>query len=130
MRRSGLDKKIHEGTRGAFWFACRQLAADCPRSGYIYLPDTHNANGECVQGNLNASIIFEFTEAKLRRNKCFVGNAFWMELRSEWTDRELDHVCFASMKELWQQVYFRRIYSLRGASTPEISLSFSSGTPK
>ena len=30
----------------------------------------------------------------------FVGNAFWMELRSEWINRVLEHICFASMEEL------------------------------
>ena len=57
-----------------------------------------------------------------------------MELRSELIDREFEHICFATMEELWQQGYFQLIYSLRAAGTPEISvrpcLFFSSETPK
>ena len=61
-------------------------------------------------------------------------NDLWEELRIEWLDMELQHLCFEFLKELRPGVIFQWNYSPRATDTSGITvlpcLSFSSGTPK
>ena len=121
----------HQGTRGAFWFACWQIVAEYPGRANYSCP-TYYANRESVPKTLDEAI-FNLLRAKQSRNKCIVTKALWTELRSERTDMKLQHLFFDSTEKWIRQGYFQWIYSLRAAGTPEISvqpcLSFSRGNP-
>jgi len=50
-------------------------------------------------------MLFLNLRAKESRNKWIVAKALWTELRSEWTDIELQHLFFHSMEESSRQGY-------------------------
>ena len=68
--------------------------------------------------------------SRSRKIKASLVNDLWEELRIEWMDMELQHLCFEFLEESRPLVIFQRNYLPRATDAPLSCLPLNSGTPK